>query len=135
MKSTQCKVHKTKQKLPVKVVNFSKSFDLSSSPFLTTNQLLPLGRGGQESSLLSKAFLIPYPPLATNQHPPPPCVHGWSGYDSIIHANFRSHGGGEGRRVPSIIDYTGRLPPKGIPISGWRHIMKGKGFYELKYRK
>ena len=33
-----------------------------------------------------------------------------------------------------IMDYTGRLRPKGVPFSGWRY-MKGKGFQEMKYRK
>ena len=33
-----------------------------------------------------------------------------------------------------IMDYTGRLRPKGVPFSGWRYI-KGQGFHEMKYRK
>ena len=42
-----------------------------------------------------------------------------------------SRGGG----VLPIMDYTGRLHPKGAPFSGWRYI-KGRDFFrELKYRK
>ena len=33
-----------------------------------------------------------------------------------------------------IMDYTGRLRPKGVPFSGWRNI-KRQGFHELRYRK
>ena len=36
------------------------------------------------------------------------------------------------RGAVPIMDYTGRLRPKGVPFSGWRYI-KGLGFHE--YRK
>ena len=41
---------------------------------------------------------------------------------------------GDPRGVLPIMDYTGRLRPKGVPFSGWRYI-KGYGFHELKHRK
>ena len=39
-----------------------------------------------------------------------------------------------GRGVLPIMDYMGRLHPKGVPFSGWRYL-KGYGLHELKYRK
>ena len=42
-------------------------------------------------------------------------------------------GGGGGGALP-IVDYTGRLRPKGVPFSDWRYI-KGYGLHELNYRK
>ena len=32
------------------------------------------------------------------------------------------------------MDYTGRLRPKGVSFSGWRH-KKADGFHKLKYSK
>ena len=40
---------------------------------------------------------------------------------------------GEGEVLP-LMDYIGRLRPKGVSFSGWRYI-KGWRFCELKYRK
>ena len=28
------------------------------------------------------------------------------------------------RGAPLIMDYTGRLPPKGVPFSGWRYMIR-----------
>ena len=59
---------------------------------------------------------------------------------SFLHQmiNYKARGGGGGGvgwgGVFPIMDYTGRLRPKGVPFSGGRYI-KGWRFHELKYRK
>ena len=50
----------------------------------------------------------------------------------LIKKELEAGGGGGG--VLPIMDYTGRLRPKGVPFSGLRYI-KGEVFHELKCRK
>ena len=38
------------------------------------------------------------------------------------------------RGVLHIMIYTGRLRPRGVPVSGFRYI-EGKGFHKLRYIK
>ena len=38
------------------------------------------------------------------------------------------------REVLSIMANTGRLRPKGVPLSGFG-VKKGQGFHQLKYKK
>ena len=50
---------------------------------------------------------------------------GGGGLIFVILLYFEPGGGGGG--TPYIMDYTGRLHPKGAAFSGWRYI-KGWGF-------
>ena len=50
-------------------------------------------------------------------------------WKSKLPSELKSWNGG-GVVLP-VMDYTGRLWPKGIPISGWRYI---KGYRKLSFR-